>query len=98
MNHTPLPVRLFDLTATVARLQRDAILAARQDRTEHSMHQVHEAILDFDRAIQHANPMQPEGRARLAQLEERCAAFAEMWEKLQEQARDKAGALKGDGK
>jgi len=87
-----LSARIFDFARTVATFQRDAILAHSLDRTESSMHNVHEAILDFDRAIASAT-----SHAKLAQLEERCAAFAEMWEKLQEQARDKAETLKGEG-
>lgn len=86
----------FEITAESARRESDRIQRRldepRQipvlDPTERAMHAVHDAVLEFDRAIVNTT-----STARLAQLEERAAAFEELWAKLREQARDKTLAI-----
>jgi hypothetical protein len=58
------------------------------DYTERWMHDVHGAVTAFDAAITNTTSL-----SRLAQLEERAAAFEELWSQVREQARDKSLAI-----
>jgi hypothetical protein len=79
-------IAYFEVAAEAARRHARQIPVI--DMTERWMHDVHSAFNTFDTAISQTTSL-----SRLAQLEERAAAFEELWAKVREQARDKSLAI-----